>query len=198
MFNILLDILPTEYKGFRIDPSFQVGIQVYQILHDDELTKQERIGTAIALLFPDKDEESGEQLPVPDLETALEGIEWFLSDWMHDNSDECTDEEKQTIMDYDIDQWRIYSAFWSQYKIDLNCTDLHFWQFMGLLQNLEDCAFHRVMGIRQAKITPKMSAEEKTALRRRKRVYALKQAEPELSAEDQEAVDQFMAFVKGR
>lgn len=37
MFNVLLDPLPTEYRGFPIDSDFQIGIQIMQALEDGEL-----------------------------------------------------------------------------------------------------------------------------------------------------------------
>ena len=47
MFNVLLDPLPTEYKGFPIDSDFQIGIQIMQALEDGKLSRQE--GQAVAL-----------------------------------------------------------------------------------------------------------------------------------------------------
>ena len=41
MFNILLDKLPSDYRGFPIDTDFQVGIQIMQVLEDRELSGQE-------------------------------------------------------------------------------------------------------------------------------------------------------------
>ena len=41
MWNVLLDKFPTEYEGFRIDGSFQTGIQISQALQDPGLTDDE-------------------------------------------------------------------------------------------------------------------------------------------------------------
>lgn len=191
MFNILLDPLPTDYKGFPIDSDFQIGIQIWQIMEEEELSQRERLGFCLSLLFMDEDDD-GNALPIPDLQTAIEGLQWFLSDWYHDNPNE---KDKTKVTDYDIDQWRIYSAFRTQYGINLNTDKLHFWEFMGLLTTLDECAYTRVVGIRQQKIKPKMNAEEKKALKELKAIYSLKEVE-ELTSEEQEAVDAFMNYVR--
>lgn len=194
MINVLLDPLPRDYKGFPIDTDFQTGIQVFQALNDSELTKRERIATALSLLFLDKDE-NGNEFSVPDINTAIDGMHWFLSGWYHDNQN---NKDKAKITDYDIDQWRIYSAFRSQYGINLNTDKLHFWEFMGLLTTLDECAYTRVIGIRQRNISPQMGNEEKKALKEAKKIYSLDIIEEELSNEDQEEIEEFMKLVKGR
>lgn len=171
MFNILLDKLPSDYRGFPIDTDFQVGIQIMQALEDRELSGQEGQAVALALLFLQEDEQ-GNKLPLPDARTALEGLVWFLTDWNHDHNDKS---DKARVTDYDIDQWRIYAAFRQHYNINLNTCKLHFWEFMGLLTSLPECAYTQVIDIRAKKITSKMGKEERKAYTELKKVYALDQ-----------------------
>ena len=188
MFNVLLDKLPTEYKGYPIDSDFQIGIQILQAMEDEELTEQEQIGTALSLLFLQEDS-AGNVLPFPDEQTAAEGIVWFLTDWNHDNNSKG---DKTKVTDYDIDQWRIYSAFRQHYGINLNTDKLHFWEFMGLLTTLPECAYTRVIDIRAKKITSKMGKDEKNAYTELKKVYALDQPkEVEYTDSQKEAIDDF-------
>lgn len=191
-FNVLLDRLPTEYQGYLIDSDFQIGIQMFQALSNKELSKQERIGTALSLLFPQADEQ-GNELPIPDVQIAIDGMQWFLNGW---KTDRYEGKDSKPVMDFDVDQWRIYSAFRSQYGINLNTDKVHFWEFMALLSTLEECAFTRVADIRKKAIDPKMSAKEKQALSRAKRMYALEDLEEEISAEDQAAIDAFRQYHK--
>lgn len=188
MWNVMLDPLPTEYKGYPIDSDYQTGIQIYQIFNDKELTKRERVATALHLLFFDNNK-------LPDIETAQEGLEWFLSGWMHDNYKEK--EKSVKVTDYDTDQWRIYAAFRSQYGINLNKDKLHFWEFMGLLTTLDECAYTRVIDIRTRKIDAKMSLSQKEALKEAKSIYQLEAEEQELSIEEQNIVDNFLKYAKG-
>lgn len=183
MWNVLLDPLPEEWHGYPIDFDFQTGIQISQCLVDDELSETEQFYTAVALLFPDEDNR-------PMGNEAAAGLKWFLTEYHHDNNSE----EKQSIpvMDFDIDQWRIYSAFLQQYHIDLNTAQLHWFTFMGLLANLDECTFVNVMNIRQKKITGKMTPEERKAILKAKRIFAIKPPKEErLTEVEQEAVDEF-------
>lgn len=196
MFNVLLDKLPTEYEGFPIDTDFGIGIQIMQILEDEQLTQQERIGTALSLLYIIEDKD-GNPLPIPDIDTAIDGLKWFLTDWYHDGENK---NDKVKVTDYDIDQWRIYSAFRQHYGINLQTDSLHFWEFMGLLTTLPpDCAYRQVIDIRCKKITSNMSTEEKNALKEAKKIYALDAVEEDLTDDEKEAVEAFMKLVgKGK
>lgn len=188
MFNVLLDPLPTEYEEFPIDSDFQVGIQIMQVLDNKKLSQQEQIGTALSLLFLQEDED-GNTLTIPDAQTAVEGLVWFLTDWNHDHNSKS---DKARITDYDIDQWRIYSAFRQHYGINLNTDKLHFWEFMGLLTTLPECSYTRVIDIRSKKITSKMGKEERNAYTELKKVYALDQTkETEYTDSQKKAIDDF-------
>lgn len=175
MFNIMLDPVPTDWEGFPIESDFRIGIQMCQIMEDKELSNTERYERISELFFPGV---------CPDIPGQGEAIRWFLTDWNHDKNRKSKDTAR--VLDYDIDQWRIYSAFRNQYGIDLNTADLHYWQFMGLLTTLDECAFTRVIDIRIKKIKPKMSKEEKKSIAEMKEVYALEQREEKVSEEDKE------------
>ncbi len=181
MFNVLLDEMPTTWNGYPINTDFRIGIQVSQCVQDEELTESERFSTALGLVF------SG--VAPSTIEEALECLNWYMTGFSHDN---IKGGKAQNIMDWDIDQWRIYSAFKSQYNIDLNADNLHWFSFMGMLANLEECSFTRVMEIRQKKITSKMSPEEKKALKEAKKIYALKTPD-NLSAEEKEKEQEALA-----
>lgn len=103
-------------------------------------------------------------------------------------------QDNDIVMDWDIDQWRIYAAFRSQYHIDLNKEPLHWFVFMGLLANLEECSFTRVIDIRQKQITSKMSQEEKKELRKRKKIFEIKAPEEKITPEEQDRIDAFMKY----
>lgn len=195
MFSVLLDKLPTEYEGFPIDTDFGIGIQIMQALEDEELSQQEQIEAALSLLFLTEDSK-GNPLPIPDAQTAVNGLVWFLTDWNHDNNKA---EDKTKVTDWDIDQWRIYSAFRQHYGINLQKDSLHFWEFMGLLTTLPECAYTRIIDIRAKKITNKMGKEEKNMYMRLKEVYALKQPKAvEYTDEQKAAIDEYDRIVAER
>lgn len=186
MFNIMLDPLPNDWNGYPIDSDFQTGIMISQCMADESLSNDEKFLTAMDLLFPqDK----------PPVNEAEEAITWFLNEYNHDNMTSKKKEKEEIVFDFDIDQWRIYAAFKSQYNIDLNTAQLHWFVFMGLLSNLAECALTRVMDIRQKEITPKMSRKEKNAIMAAKKVFAINPPkELPLSAKEQQAVEEFMKY----
>ena len=185
MFNVLLDPLPTEWNGYPIDTDFQTGIMINQCLNDDALNEREQFMTAISLLFP------GE---IPDPEECGKALAWYLTEYIHDNKVNKKENEVP-VMDFDVDQWRIYAAFLNQYGIDLNTTKMHWFTFMGLLSNLNECSFLHVMEIRNKKITSKMTKEEKAYYGEQKAIFAIKQhREKRQSPQDQKAVEEFMKY----
>lgn len=185
-FNVLLDPLPRTWKGYPIDSDFQTGIQICWILEDQELNNFEKVDRAGYVLFP-------EQAP-EDPEEMASAVMWFLHGWDTDRQGRRTCEKP--VMDFQIDQWRIWVAFKRQYQIDLNVEQLHFWVFMALLQNLEECTFTRVADIRSKKLNSKMSAEEKKAYAEAKAVYALESpdSKKEYTPEEIEQIELFDAM----
>lgn len=185
MWNVLLDPLPVEWNGYPIDSDFQIGIQISQCMADDSLSNTERFYIVKKLLFPDENHRP-EDMEIP------KAVKWYLTDYIHDHYDNKNDD---IVMDWDIDQWRIYAAFWSQYHIDLNRTKMHWFQFMGLMTNLEECAFTRVMDIRKKAITSKMSPEEKKIYRNAKKIYEIKPPKDDrITPEEQARINDFMKY----
>ena len=178
MFNVLLERLPKYWHGYRIDTDFRTGIQIMQCLSDEEFSEDERIRHSLRMLFIEEK---------PEIEEALEGLAWYMSEFNHDNHTAKKQADNIRSYDFDIDQWRIYSAFKKQYAIDLNTAKMHWFVFMGLLSNLEECAFTRVVDIRLRKIDPKAGQKEKKALKEAKQIYQLEDADAHLTPEEKQA-----------
>lgn len=199
-FNVLLDRLPEEYQGHTINSDFRIGIQMLQALADPELSRRERLFVCFDLLF-------GGHEDFPDIEMAQSGVEWFLNEWYTDKApkkakpEQISGQKKQEEepkkkapdMDWDVDQWRIYAAFMSQYNIDLNKTELHFWAFMALLRNLDECAFTNVIDLRNKKVKGSMSMEQKKAIRNAQYIYGLENPEDMETEYEKEQREQMAA-----
>ncbi len=173
MFNIMLDELPDMWEGFPIDTDFRIGVQISQIMEDKDLSDNEKWGASADLLF------RGIR---PDPQYYYDAILWFLQEWNHDNNKKSKDRTR--VLDYDIDQWRLYSAFKTQYGIDLNTVNMHYWQFMGMLTTLNECAFTRVVDVRLKKIKSNMTKEEKQIIRDQKTIYSLEQPQEQISEDE--------------
>ena len=171
MINVLLDSLPEEFEGYPINSDFRIGIQLTQLFDDDSMTDQEQFYCAVDLLFG-----YDGMTECPDPDTLKRGLEWFITGWYTDRipeSDKRKKKKQVPAFDYDIDQWRLYSAFLSQYHIDLNIDDLHYWKFMGLLTTLDECSFTRVIDFRNKKPPANMKNEERQKWNEQKMRYSL-------------------------
>ena len=192
MSNVLIDELPYEWNGYQINTWFQVGIQVYLIQYDPELSDWEKGRMVISLLFSDED--TGALRNYPHTSSELEKcVDWFLNGWFHDNAPSKVD--KRRMVDYEADQWRIYADFRQIYGINLNDADLHWWEFCGMLWNMpyKLSSFLQVIDIRKKKITSKMSREEKASIAEAKRIYAIQQTsgKKEYTSEECKKIDDY-------
>lgn len=97
--------------------------------------------------------------------------------------------------DFIADERRIYAAFSEQYSIDLYAVPyLHWWKFSAMFSGLSDTTeISRIMHIRAAKFEKGMTAKERAALRRAKRLYAL----PDMRTDEQRDDDFANAFAAG-
>lgn len=187
MFNILLDDYPTKWNEYEVDTDFRIGIMLSMAMTDKELSDMEKVAIIASLLFKDDFPEDSIQIS--------ECAQWFLNEWTHDNHKKGSSKE---VMDFDADQGRIYSAFLSQYRIDLNTERMHFWKFMHLLTNLDECNFTRVVDIRNKDMNSKMTTEERKYYAKAKRTYAINKEDAK-SAEDKEAENEvtntFLSYI---
>ena len=119
-----------------------------------------------------------------------------MNGWHHDGHG--TSEEKRRLIDYDIDQWRIYADFRSVYGIDLATEDMHWWKFCGLLWNMpyKQSSFLQVIEIRRKKKEDAKTAAEKKAIQEAQKIYALDQSEAEYTTEQKEKIDEYDAMME--
>ena len=183
MINVMLDPLPTQWNGFEINTSFRIGIQTFILEYDKELSDYEKSLHIVDLMFDDRPHPYGEELQ--------ECITWFLNGWFHDKSGSSKDNRR--LVDYDIDQWRIYADFRKIYGIDLSLDEMHWWTFNGLLWNMpyKQSAFMEVIDIRKKKIEAKMSAKEKEAIVEAQKVYGLEQPETVYTEDEKSKIDDY-------
>ena len=190
MINVMLDPLPVEWNGYKVNTDFRIGIQIYILQYDKDLNKFEKIAIIEELLFGDREHPE-------DIQNCLE---WYLNGWYHDNT--SGEYDRRRLVDYDIDQWRIYADFLKIYGIDLAVVDMHWWKFNGLLWNMpyKQSSFMEVIDIRKKTVKGKMSADEREAIKKAKKIYDLEQVETKKYSDDEmrkiDAYDKMMAKKK--
>lgn len=142
MANILIDELPNQIDETPINTDFRVSILFEIMMQDNELSENQKINLAINLFYSD---------PVPDYKKAIENIIWFYSCGKRMNSGKSN----KIIYSFEHDAEYIFSAFLSEYNINLNRIKyLHWWEFKALFTSLgENNLFNKIMGYRSINLS---------------------------------------------
>lgn len=185
MYNLLLDGLPEKYDGWPIRTDFRIGIQISLCASDDDFTENEKAAIMLNLLY--------KEAP-PDFETAMRGVVWFMA---CGNPQEAPNSEKDgedstPAFSFDYDAGWIFSAFYRIYGIDLARQDLHWFQFLQLLRDINGSALTDIMEYRTADLS-KMQGAQRATYEKMKKKFALPK---DYAPEEQKAIDEFMQLAR--
>jgi hypothetical protein len=163
MANILIDGLPNQIDGISINTDFRVCILFELLMQDCELTDSEKLCLAINLFYSDE---------VVDYQKALKNIVWFYSCGKESKSN---GKNQKVIYSFEHDSEYIFSAFLSQYNLDLNSIKyLHWWKFRALFNGLnEDHLFNKIMSYRAIDLSKIKDKEQRKYYRDLKIKYRL-------------------------
>ena len=138
--NILLDYLPTSFsidgKKYEFNYDFRTSILFCLLMQDTKLTEEEKILQGLQLYYP----------VIPsNIEEAYEKILYFYSRGKEIEDNKKVKQGKRIFKrnnnrayDFEVDANLIFSAFMTQYNINLNRDNLHWWEFMSLFNSLKD------------------------------------------------------------
>lgn len=186
--NILIDRLPNEYEGLKIDTNFRSFILFELLMQDNELTQEEKIFSALKLFF--------DNFEIENMQKYIECILWFYSmgKTKEDKKTNKKSKEKKekAIYSYEHDANLIYSAFLSQYGVDLNEVDnLHWWKFKSMFEGLnEENKICEIMGYRAIDLSKIKDKDERNKYKRLQRQFAL----PDNRSEEEKERDFADAF----
>ena len=176
--NILIDKNPSSVNidgvEHTINCDHRTSILFEMAIKDPELSEIDKLFAALSLYYDN----------IPDnIEEAWNAILWFYTlgelDGKVDEGDSNINNsppkpKEEEIYSFEHDGDYIFSSFLYAYKIDLANEELHWWSFMKLFNTLpEDTIMKKIIEIRNTKITPSMSKEEKANWRKLKRMYKL-------------------------
>lgn len=160
---------------YKINTDFKVALECFRIIEDDTIEDEERSLAIIYKLFgfiPDKD-----------LDLFLDRAIKFL---------QCGETiEKQLSKDKDLDFFQdekyITASFMSDYKLDLSKEDIHWWQYINLIQGLtENSILSRVRYIRNYDLSEIKDSKERQKMIEAKNSVALKEKKTKKQLEDDE------------
>lgn len=137
MHNAMLDRLPEDYEGWLIRTDYRIGVQIQLCISDRDMSDAEKTATALDLLYGNG---------VPPLQTAIEGLSWFMSCGNVDSPKNSDGEP--AVYSFEHDAGRIVSAFRKVFGIDISRERLHWFEFVNMLGDLGGTAFTSVIEIR--------------------------------------------------
>ena len=168
--NILVDKLPTDYEGLKINTNFRSFILFELLMQDREIKKEDKISLALDLFY--------DEFP-RDIKKAFDGIIWFYTRGKkikeEKNIENKQKNNKKKIYSYEHDADLIYTAFLDQYKLDLNDIEyLHWFKFKAMFEGLKsENKICEIMGYRAVDISKIKDKEEKKRYKKLQREYAL-------------------------
>ncbi len=166
MINLLTAALPNylevEGKKYPIDTDFRTWVTVF-----DAASKESSLCDLVIFVFPLIF--SNGKIPA-DIFKTLEAIGAFLCPFENRRKN---GDDSSPLLSFTLDSPYIYSAFLSQYAIDLTKEDLHWWQFLSLLLSLNRCTLQEIIKIRGMKPSEISDPLERARIRRLKGLYRI-------------------------
>lgn len=156
--NILTDKPPQyvdiEGKQYKINFDFRVCLKTIMAFEDNTLTPQEKQIILLSNLYP---------APPPHTEYAIREAMRFLNGGKIDEDDEDT---HLRLYSFSKDANFIFAAFKQTHGIDLQESNLHWWNFLALFMDLgQDTTFCQLVSLRKRFKTGKATKEERAAAR---------------------------------
>ena len=131
-------------RAIRSD--FRNALLIFQAFNDPELSDQEKTITMLQCIY-----EEPEIIPEGDIIEALEKAKWFL------DGGSCADknskhQQAKKVMDWEQDEQLIFSAVNKVAGYETRAVEyLHWWTFLGYLNEIGEGLFTTVINIRQKK-----------------------------------------------
>lgn len=190
--NILLDYLPTSFsidnKKYEFNYDFRTSILFCLLMQDTELTEEQKILQGLQLYYPE----------IPDnVEEAYEKILYFYSRGKDIEDNKKVKQGKRIFKrnnnrayDFEVDSDLIFTAFMTQYNINLNKENLHWWEFMALFNSLNDTnEIVKIMNYRTIDINSIEDKKERKTYKQLQDYYSLENV---ITAEEKQLLDEKM------
>ena len=174
--NILLDYLPTSFsidnKKYEFNYDFRTSILFCLLMQDTELTEEQKILQGLQLYYP--------VIP-PNIEEAYKKILYFYSRGKEIEDNKKVKQGKRIFKrnnnrayDFEVDSDLIFTAFMTQYNINLNKENLHWWEFMALFNSLNDTnEIVKIMNYRTIDINSIKDKKERKTYKQLQDYYSL-------------------------
>ena len=180
-------------KKYNINTSYKIAIQCNEIAMDENINEYEK-GLAIICKLFGKD--------ALDDEENLEGLLSAGVKFLRCGNDEKGDDNSKIDMDYTQDMPFIKASFRSDYGVNLNTEDIHWWEFFELLNGLSNsefgncCVLNRIRALRNMDTSKISDAKLKKEIENAKEQFRIKRnleqaSKKEFTKEQKENIDRF-------
>ena len=156
-------------KKYKINTSYKIALKCNEIAEDENISDIERALAIIYVLFGEEALNDTENRNL-----LLEKAKKYLLCGQEPSNDGNRD------MDFKQDFPYIKASFMSDYHIDLNEKDMHYWEFYELLNGLSNsdigncCILNRVRNLRNFNLSEIKDVKEREKIRKAKESVALK------------------------
>ena len=172
--NILIDKLPTSVVidgvEYKINSDFRTSILFSLLIEDNDVNEQDKILGALQLYY--------DVIP-NNINSAIDKIINFYlcNDNNNTSSGSSKNKSNKKVLDYDIDSNYIYSAFLTQYNIDLQDIEyLHWWKFKAMLESLnDDLMLCKIIKFRSIDVSKIQDKEQKKYYQKMQKIYEIKE-----------------------
>lgn len=172
--NILIDKLPTSVVidgvEYKINSDFRTSILFSLLIEDNDVNEQDKILGALQLYY--------DVIP-NNINSAIDGIINFYlcNDNNNTFSGSSKNKSNKKVLDYEIDSNYIYSAFLTQYHIDLQDIEyLHWWKFKAMLESLnDDLMLCKIIKFRSIDVSKIQDKEQKKYYQKMQKMYEIKE-----------------------
>ena len=180
-------------KQYKINTDFRIAIECNRIAEDETIGDLERSLAIIYTLFGDEGINTPEHY-----EKLLEMAKKYLL--CGKEYDEELNEKPD--MDFVEDYSYITTSFLSDYHIDLDNCEMHWWKFMDLMNGLSNselgdcCILNRIRNLRNFDLKDIKDAKEKDKIRKAQKQVALKKYQKPKKEATEEQLKSAMEFYK--
>ena len=171
--NILIDKLPTSVVidgvEYKINSDFRTSILFSLLIEDNDVNEQDKILGALQLYY--------DVIP-NNINSAIDKIiNFYLCNDNNTSSGSSKNKSNKKVLDYEIDSNYIYSAFLTQYHIDLQDIEyLHWWKFKAMLESLnDDLMLSKIIKFRSIDVSKIQDKEQKKYYQKMQKMYEIKE-----------------------
>ena len=171
--NILIDKLPTSVVidgvEYKINSDFRTSILFSLLIEDNDVNEQDKILGALQLYY--------DVIP-NNINSAIDKIiNFYLCNDNNTSSGSSKNKSNKKVLDYEIDSNYIYSAFLTQYHIDLQDIEyLHWWKFKAMLESLnDDLMLSKIIKFRSIDVSKIQDKEQKKYYQKMQKIYEIKE-----------------------